>query len=124
MIRRAVPCVALAVFAACRQPTGNSVSDAAVVGQWVVTGVDGTAGAAGELQVGWNTPAGMYEIVVTQPVADSFSSAGTYTWDGSALALTDSAGGPPMSGSLVGAELSLSRGPRVFRLWKLIEMPH
>jgi hypothetical protein len=111
-------------FAACRQPTGNSVSDAAVVGQWVVTGVDGTAGAAGELQVGWNTPAGMYEIVVTQPVADSFSSAGTYTWDGSALALTDSAGGPPMSGSLVGAELSLSRGPRVFRLWKLIEMPH
>jgi hypothetical protein len=123
MVRRAALCAALAAVGACREPTAGTVSDARVVGQWVVTDIDSSTGAGGELQIGFNTPAGMYEMVVTQPVADSFSSAGTYTWDGAVLALTDSAGKPPMSGSLVAGLLHLRRGPHTIDLMKLIELP-
>ncbi len=122
MIRIAALFVALAAVAGCREPAGSSANDAAVVGQWAVTGIDST-GAAGELQIGWNTPAGMYEMVLTQPVADSFSSAGKYSWDGTTLVLTDSAGKLPMSGPLVSGQLTLQRGAHSLRLIKLIQTP-
>lgn len=123
MVRQVALCAALAAVGACREPTATSGCDASVLGQWVVVQIDGNDGAGGELQIGWNTPAGMYEMVVTQPAADSFSSAGTCTCDGTAIALTDSAGKPPLSGSLVAGRLFLRRGPHTIDLMKLIELP-
>ena len=124
MIRTAGVCAALTIAAACHEPTGSSVSDAPVVGQWVVTAIDSAYDTNGMLQVGWNTPAGSYEMAVTSPVADTFTSAGTFSWDGSRLILTDSAGKPSMSGSVNGGLMTLGRGPHTIALLRLIEMPH
>jgi hypothetical protein len=114
----------LTVAAGCRAPA-TSAREVPVVGQWQVLGVDGVIGANGNLQVQWNTPPGEYEMAVSVPVADSFSSAGRYTWDGAVLVLTDSAGGPGMTGTLdaTQTQMSLTRGIHVFQLHKLPQLP-
>ena len=114
----------LTVAAGCRAPI-TSAREAPVVGQWAVLGVDSVMGASGELQVGWNTPQGQYKMAVSEPVAESFSSAGRYTWDGAVLILTDSTGGPAMTGTLdaTQTQLSLIRGIHVFQLHKLPQLP-
>jgi hypothetical protein len=100
------------------------VTDAPVVGQWVVTQIDSASDAAGWLQVGWNTPMGAYAMVVTSPVADTFTSAGKFSWDGSTLILIDSAGKPSLRGSVDGGLMTLGRGPHSIALLRLVELPH
>jgi hypothetical protein len=114
--------LALAIVAGCRGSVTGVVTEAPVVGQWDLVGVDGAVGTAnGMLQIGVNTPRGEYNMVVREPVADSFFSAGRYTWDGVVLVLTDSAGGPRMTGTLDATETEMDLKTRMhtFQLHKL-----
>jgi hypothetical protein len=67
---------------------------------------------------------GAYAMVVTSPVADTFTSAGKFSWDGSTLILIDSAGKPSLRGSVDGGLMTLGRGPHSIALLRLVELPH
>lgn len=83
----------------------------------------------GGLQIGWNTPLGMWNwglgLTYTYPNGTSkqgqWLSSGTYTWDGQTLTLVDSRG--PMAVSMMAGLLTVDRQGHRYQFLKLIESP-
>jgi len=137
--------LAFVALAACEPESPTSAST--IAGQYVMTGVDGSgvpccaqtdsAGrvvtlAGGGMEMGWNVPAGTYWWGVVRRYTNPDStfrdtqtvvSAGTYSWDGVHLTLTDSTG-LRMTGSVSARAVTIRFQDHAYEFWRLIEMPH
>ena len=110
----------------CRGPTGPD--QLAVAGQYELYDVDGAADSvvnccSGLMEIGLDVPAGRYIVSVSTPPADSFSSYGTYWWDGSTLTLTDSATAAKMTGSVLESQAVIRRGAHSYQFFRLPTFP-
>ena len=98
-----------------------------IAGQYVLTAVDGVRGGniSGSLQIGWNVPAGTYELRVALAATDSFTLAGRYVWDGVTLTLRDSASGASVTGHVLdGTQVVVQRGAHSYQFSELFSFPH
>jgi len=138
-------CVMLLAASACGQMVPTSPRS--VVGQYAMTGFKGSRNlpccqtdssgvvvtiSGGGMQLGLNTPAGVYEwdVVRTYEYANGTSqqvqspfSVGTYTWDGQTLTLIDSTGLASMTGVLAGGVLTVGHQGQEYEFLKLVQLP-